>query len=418
MSNRYRLIAMGNEELVDALSALLRRENDLLSDTLAHLAELDDRRLYLELGFASMFAYCTDALGLCKSSAYRRIAAARLCRRFPELFARVAAGELQTSVLAALSRHVTPQNAAELFAACSRKSCDQVEELLASRFPRPDVPDSIRRLPTRDDRTRGAATIDPARVSLPGSSMGNSSTAILGGVTTDPPRVFSPGSSIGNLGPVVLGDPTTARTDPSAPPPAEPSAVPGARVGAPAQRKLEPLSEERFGVHFTADGEFKRLLDEVRALASHRLPNADLSHLMTRALEAYRGELLKERYGVGRRALRSKRVAVTAGAIIAGLAKRPRHVPAAVAREVYLRDGGCCTFCAANGQHCSATRLLELDHIIPWAEGGASTVENLRLRCRAHNQYGARKYFGTASVDAAIRARRARLKTDGCSAHD
>ena len=403
MSDRYRLIAMGNQELVAALSALLRRENDLLSDTLAHLAELDHRRLYLELGFTSMFAYCTDALRLCKSSAYRRIAAARLCRRFPELFARVAAGELQTSVLAALSRHVTPQNAAELFAACSRKSCDQVEELLASRFPRPDVPDSIRRLPTRDDRTRGAVTIDPPRAFSPGSSMGNSSTAVL----EDHHRT---------RGAVTIAGAFTI--DPLAPPPAEPSAVPGARVGAPAQRKLEPLSEERFGVHFTADGEFKRLLDEVRALASHRLPNADLWHLMTRALEAYRGELLKERYGVGRRALRSKRVAVTAGAIIAGLAKRSRHVPAAVAREVYWRDCGCCTFCAANGQRCSATRLLELDHIIPWAEGGASTVENLRLRCRAHNQHGARKYFGTDYVDAAIRARRARLKTDGCSAHD
>src|SRR3954467_3124169 len=101
MGDRYRLVAIKNEELVAALSALLRRENDLLSDTLAHLAELDHRRLYLELGFTSMFAYCTEALGLCKSSAYRRIAAARLCRRYPELFARVAAGEFHTSVVAA-----------------------------------------------------------------------------------------------------------------------------------------------------------------------------------------------------------------------------------------------------------------------------------------------------------------------------
>src|SRR6187549_2915493 len=127
MSDRYRLVALGNDELVAALSALLKRENDLLSDLLAHLAELDGRRLYLVLGFTSMFAYCTEALGLCKSSAYRRIAAARVCRRYPEVFARVAAGELQTSVLAALSRYLTPDNAAGVFAACSRKSCEQVE---------------------------------------------------------------------------------------------------------------------------------------------------------------------------------------------------------------------------------------------------------------------------------------------------
>jgi len=72
MSERYRLVALGNDELVAALCTLVRRENDLLSDLLAHLAELDERRLYLGLGFASMFAYCTEGLGLCKSSAHRR----------------------------------------------------------------------------------------------------------------------------------------------------------------------------------------------------------------------------------------------------------------------------------------------------------------------------------------------------------
>ena len=423
MSDRYRLIALGNEELVAALAVLLRRENDLLSDTLAHLAELDHRRLYLELGFTSMFAYCTDALGLCKSSAYRRIAAARLCRRFPELFARVAAGDLQTSVLAALSRHVTLQNAAELFAACSRKSCDQVEELLASRFPRSDVPDSIRRLPTRkvvgldaEHRTQGAVTVPLQPFLEPDRTRG--------GAACDPPRPFSPGSSMGNSRTAALAEDRADRTqgalpvDATAPQGGEPSAPPSARVNVAPQRKLEALSEGRFGVHFTADGAFKRLLEEVRALASHRLPNADLSSLMTQALEAYRQALLKERYGVGRRALRSKRVSADAAAIIGGLVERSRHVPATVAREVYLRDGGCCTFCAANGQCCAARRFLELDHIIPWAEGGASTAENLRLRCRAHNQQSARRYFGANFVREAIGARRARPKIDGRGVHD
>ena len=149
MSDRYRLVALGNDELVVAVASLLRRETELVSDLLAHLAELDGRRLYLELGFTSMFAYCTDGLGLCKSSAYRRIAAARVCRQYPEVFARVAAGELQTSVLATLARYLTLENATRLFDACSRKSCEQVEELLAIRFPKADVADSIRRLPAR-----------------------------------------------------------------------------------------------------------------------------------------------------------------------------------------------------------------------------------------------------------------------------
>ena len=37
-----------------------------------------------------LFAYCVEALGFCKSSAGRRIAAARVCRKYPVAFARVA----------------------------------------------------------------------------------------------------------------------------------------------------------------------------------------------------------------------------------------------------------------------------------------------------------------------------------------
>jgi len=90
MRDRYRLGGLENKELLAALSALVQREQELLSDFLAHLAELDERRLFLDLGFPSLFAYCTDALGLSKSSAGRRIAAARVCRRFPDVFARAA----------------------------------------------------------------------------------------------------------------------------------------------------------------------------------------------------------------------------------------------------------------------------------------------------------------------------------------
>src|SRR5450432_2105979 len=113
--DRYRLDGLENDELVTALSALVQREHELLSDFLAHLAELDERRLYLGLGFSSLFAYCTDALRLSKSSAGRRIAAARVCRTFPEAFARAARGELELSVLCELSKYLDAET--ELFEA-------------------------------------------------------------------------------------------------------------------------------------------------------------------------------------------------------------------------------------------------------------------------------------------------------------
>jgi 5-methylcytosine-specific restriction endonuclease McrA len=72
----------------------------------------------------------------------------------------------------------------------------------------------------------------------------------------------------------------------------------------------------------------------------------------------------------------------------------PRHVSADVRRAVAARDGGQCTFVSESGKRCPAHRMLEFDHVIEVARGGTATVENIRLRCRAHNQYTAEQTFG------------------------
>ncbi|HEY1536470.1 MAG TPA: HNH endonuclease signature motif containing protein [Polyangiaceae bacterium] len=377
MSDRYRLVALANAQLVAALAGLVRRENDALSDLLAHLAELDERRLYLDLGFTSLFAYCTEALGFCKSSAGRRIAAARVCRRYPEAFARVAKGELQLSVLSVLNQYLNPENAAELFEACSNKSYEQVELLLAVRFPKPDVRDLIRRLPAKSEALAGG-TPDI------GSGLDGTPSASAAAGTADHRQM-------------------KAETAPADPP-------------TPERGRIEPLSADRFGVHFTADTVFRELLDEVRALASHGLPKGELLPLMKRALQAYRSELRKNRFGVGRKPRRARdtRNSVAKGELPsrnveagpANAVKRSRHVPANVAREIYRRDDGCCTFVSDDGRRCAARQFLEIDHAKPWAESGLETVENLRLRCRAHNLRSATKHFGADHIrDAVARAR-------------
>ena len=122
MNGRYRLGGLDDDQLLAALSSLVRRENDSLSDLLAHLAELDERRLCVALGYSSLFAYCREALGFCKSSAGRRIAAARVCRKYPEAFERVAKGELQLCVLSMLGQYLTSENAVELFAPAAARA--------------------------------------------------------------------------------------------------------------------------------------------------------------------------------------------------------------------------------------------------------------------------------------------------------
>ena len=203
--------------------------------------------------------------------------------------------------------------------------------------------------------------------------------------------------------------------------------------------RVEPLSVDRYGVHFTADGEFRDLLDAARALASHRLPAGNIAELMKLALKAFIQSAEKRRFGVGRKPRggsarvegpatntclhspgesgcirRTSQVELTrSGAPIctgpmtdSTVSRVSRHVPAAVAREVYVRDERRCSFVSAGGRRCNSRVFLELDHAEPWAVGGAATLGNLRLRCRAHNLLHARRYFGKAYVAAAITRRR------------
>ncbi|MBI5168185.1 MAG: HNH endonuclease [Candidatus Eisenbacteria bacterium] len=67
---------------------------------------------------------------------------------------------------------------------------------------------------------------------------------------------------------------------------------------------------------------------------------------------------------------------------------------------MFARDGAACTFVGADGKRCGSTWRLELDHVLPVALGGETTVENLRVLCRAHNQFESGRVLGATHVEA------------------
>src|SRR6478735_5136622 len=370
--HEYRLKSLADDELLAGLSRIVGQRNQITAEFLAYLAELDERQIFLDLGFSSLFEYCLETLGLCESTAGRHIAAARVCRNHPQVFALVASGALHASALSLLRKHLSPENAAELFELCTHRSTRKVEELLAGRFPRPDVRDLVRRL---------------TRFAIPGG------VPAQAGLTLDVerPSETKPTEALPREPSVPL---QTAFVESRA---REPATTLGA-LGAPEALKpsrFEPLSPDRYGVHFTADGEFRELLERVRGLAGHRLPSGDLMTLLKRGLEAYERELAKERFAVGRKPRRSRGVAPAPSASSEAELSAPhlpkpelsapdapsldtqsapssnpnpnpnpnRRCPAAVARAVFLRDGQQCSYVSPDGRRCSARRRLELDHV-------------------------------------------------------
>ena len=64
-----------------------------------------------------------------------------------------------------------------------------------------------------------------------------------------------------------------------------------------------------------------------------------------------------------------------------------RHIPAAVRRHIWLRDGGrCCYRDPLSGRRCTSSHLLQIDHLLPVSEGGGPEPSNLVLRCFAHHR--------------------------------
>ena len=74
-----------------------------------------------------------------------------------------------------------------------------------------------------------------------------------------------------------------------------------------------------------------------------------------------------------------------------------RHIPAAVRRHVWLRDAGrCCYRDPLSGRRCTSSHLLQIDHLLPVAQGGGPEPSNLALRCFAHHRM--RHGYGPAAA--------------------
>src|SRR3989442_5672829 len=94
--------------LLRDLSYLVSRDRLTTAMLLAHIAEVDARKLYVPAGYPSMHAYCVDELRLSEDVALRRIQAARAARRFPSLFSALAKGRLNLTAVCLLDPYFTP----------------------------------------------------------------------------------------------------------------------------------------------------------------------------------------------------------------------------------------------------------------------------------------------------------------------
>src|SRR5438445_11464513 len=146
----HQLIAsLTNDELLAATRDLVRRSCSMEADLLVHMGEIDERKLYLDRAFSSMFTFCTRELGFSEGAAYNRIFVARAARKLPALIEAVRSGKVHLAGLRLLAPHLTPHNHQQLLAKAAGRSKDEIAELVAALAPRPPPPTMIRKMPER-----------------------------------------------------------------------------------------------------------------------------------------------------------------------------------------------------------------------------------------------------------------------------
>jgi hypothetical protein len=351
-----------------------------------------------------------------------------------------------------LGPHLTEENHREWLVAAAGKSKRELEKLVTTRCPKPDVPSTIRKLPAPS-----------ARRKPPELDSGDAGCACKPAASDTP-----------DVGPA--GQPVVAYTMPASTTPTSVGWAPRSASSSPAvtRSKVEPLSESTYRVVFTAPESLRQKLQRAQELASHAVSPADLPGLIERALylliaseerrrswAPLRG---KERAADGAppshpakadshpasvaarpdvsghergqtaepsraqepsrtqepsapqahvqdpdpgRRVRDQRDQRDQRDESVGSADPSRRPSSSEQREVWGRDGGQCTYVDPEGHRCPCRHFIQIDHIVPYALGGSHAVTNLRLRCAMHNRHWAEEVFGRSKIEAAIaRARK------------
>lgn len=354
------LAKLSDADVTESTKKLVGHEHKVTFTLLEHLNEIERRGIYLREGFSSLFHFCITALKYSESAASRRIRSARLIRRFPD------------AEILLKDRKISFTTAAQIFTVLDASNQDEILSAVVG-IPQKEVYALVARYQD-PNKNRTPDRITPLTV-LPPNNRLNSS-----------PLLTQPREPCG-------------QTPTYSPPPNPQSVIINHDSHLQAQGSIPNQSfqsssihstqaEERLRITFGAEREFLQLIEKAKQILSGKYPmGASLEEVFREALR-----LLIEKYDPERRAERRTNEEKNSNSATKSKGESShtilhRQIPIRIRDEVFKRDGGKCTYISPSGQQCQSTWDLEVDHIRPFSMGGDHSLDNLRLLCRAHNNF-------------------------------
>jgi hypothetical protein len=375
LENACEIVCMDNARaLTSNLANLLRREHAALGEFVVALADFDRRRIWVDLGYTSLFYFLHRELRLSKAAAQYRKVAAELVQRIPAAIEPLRDGRLCLTSIIEAAKVVTPENVETVLPRFFGLSRREAMEIVAELQPHPSPPTRTVVTSPRTAAARDASAVDGVVDDNSGSARAVAATGSPDELTLSEVGALC-GSEGARKGFVGSPDELT-RSD----------AAVALASAAPRPVEIVPLTAEERRLHITVSVRLLRKLEAAAAALSHSHPGAPAEAILEAGLDLLLAQAEKRR-GAVEKPLKAPRPA------------KANHVPAQVRRAVWARDGGKCQWPLASGGICGCTRRLQVDHIQPLALGGRSTIENVRLLCREHNLFAARRALGDALMD-------------------
>ncbi len=107
--NQEKIKKMTNNQLIKHVEYLVRRERQLVECLILHLQEIQDRKLFLQMGFVSLFECLVKHFKYSESSAYARISVLKILKDVPQVAQELSTGELNLTSLTLVQSFIKKQ---------------------------------------------------------------------------------------------------------------------------------------------------------------------------------------------------------------------------------------------------------------------------------------------------------------------
>lgn len=335
---------MTDDALARSLKDAVHQEKVKTLEVLEYLLEVERRKLYSIRAYSSLFEYAVHELGYSESQASERINSMRLLRAVPEIKQKLENGDLSITTASQIQRFIKNEkrfagddlSLAEkerLIDLCSNQSKREVERtLFAMQSEEAKVESS--------ERTRW---VSEQHVEL--KFLVSEST-------------LKKISEVRNM----VGEATLGRVFSEA-----------------LDSHLEVLKKKH-----------QRVVKRVDEVTAEKIKEVSQTFILSgeSSVAENDGDAVNEK------PTERPSESVARPATWTGTEQRTRYVPVVLRRMVFARSKGQCEFYDAKTKNrCLARFRLQIDHILPFALGGKTQVDNLRHLCPNHNQRSAIEFF-------------------------